>query len=368
MVKAVYDLVHKNEGVVFGVSPAGNYENCMDMGADVKTWLSVSGYIDYIAPQIYWTDNWGRLGRTKMFTSRLKQFIALNKIDLPMYPGLALYRTGYKQSDDKGWGKRSTNIRDQIKKLRSAGLDGFILFCSQDLFDKNSAKERYYLKKLLNPVKAASDTDTGAKIVVIDAGHQSKADTRTEPMGPGSSTPKPKVSGGTTGVSTHVPEYKINLEVAKKLQAALKKEGYTVYMVRTTHDVNISNSDRAKLAAKKKADLFIRIHCDAAGSKIRGFLTLTPANNKWTKSIYKKSLSAAKIIHSAVLKTTKANDRGVVKRGDLTGFNYSTVPSVLFEMGNMSNVSDDKLLSDKKYQTKLVNGMVNGVNKYFKKK
>jgi N-acetylmuramoyl-L-alanine amidase len=214
----------------------------------------------------------------------------------------------------------------------------------------------------------AGDDGEAAKIIVIDAGHQSMADTRKEPMGPGSKILKYKVSGGTSGVYTHIPEYKINLQVAKKLQKSLEKEGYKVYMVRTKHDVNISNSKRAKFASKKKADLFIRIHCDGVGSSsIRGFLTLTPEKNKWTKSFYKKSLKASKIIHKEVLKTTKAKDRGIVKRGDLTGFNYSKVPSVLFEMGVMTNVKDDKLLKTKKYQNKLVKGMTNGVNKYFKK-
>jgi N-acetylmuramoyl-L-alanine amidase len=164
---------------------------------------------------------------------------------------------------------------------------------------------------------------------------------------------------------TRIPEYKITLQVAKKLRTALKAEGYTVYMVRTKHDVNIPNSKRAKFANKKKANLFIRLHCDAAGSNTRGFLTLTPARNKWTKKIYAKSLSASKTIHKAVLKETKARNRGIVHRGDLTGFNYAKVPSVLLEMGVMTNATDDKLLSKKSYQKKLVRGMVKGANIYF---
>jgi N-acetylmuramoyl-L-alanine amidase len=209
------------------------------------------------------------------------------------------------------------------------------------------------------------ETAKNGKVIVIDAGHQRYANGATEPIGPGARSRKPKVSGGTRGVVTGNPEYKINLQVAKKLRDALKAKGYTVYMVRTKHDVNIPNSKRAKFANRKKADLFIRLHCDAAGSA-RGFLTLTPAKNGWTKKIYRKSMRAAKIIHKAVLKKTKANDRGIVKRGDLTGFNYAKVPSVLFEMGVMTNAKDDRLLASKKYQEKLVAGMVNGVEKYFK--
>jgi uncharacterized lipoprotein YddW (UPF0748 family) len=134
MVKAAYTATHKKSGVVFGISPAGNVENCMSGGADVKTWMSKSGYIDYIAPQIYWTDNWGSSGNTRMFSDRLAQWKSLNKLKKTMYIGLALYRTGQNASDDKGWGRRNTNIRTQVKKLRSSGMKGYILFTAPDLY------------------------------------------------------------------------------------------------------------------------------------------------------------------------------------------------------------------------------------------
>lgn len=60
--------------------------------------------------------------------------------------------------------------------------------------------------------------------IAIDAGHQARGNSATEPIGPGSSTRKAKVAGGATGVATHVPEYKLTLAVAKKLQKELKTE------------------------------------------------------------------------------------------------------------------------------------------------
>ena len=56
------------------------------------------------------------------------------------------------------------------------------------------------------------------KVIVIDAGHQTRGMSATEPNGPGSKVRKAKVTGGTSGCSTHLPEYKLNLQVAKKLQ------------------------------------------------------------------------------------------------------------------------------------------------------
>jgi uncharacterized lipoprotein YddW (UPF0748 family) len=361
MVQAVYKAVHKKKGVKFGVSPAGNYGNAMACGADVKTWLSVKGYIDYAAPQIYWTDRWGSDGGTKMFSARLQRFKDLNTLGLPMYVGLALYRTGYKQSDDKGWGTSNRNIASQVEKLRTAGMDGYILFSLRSMYSKTSAKELKNLRKLLN-------SETKQKIIVIDAGHQKKADNKLIPIGPGSSEKRPAVSSGTRGAYTGNPEYKITLQVAKRLSKSLKKAGYKVFMVRTKNDVNISNKKRAEYANRKKADLVIRLHCDGidGDSSVRGFLTLTPSKNKWTKKIYARSLKASKAIHKAALKATGAKSRGISKRGDLVGFNYSKVPVTLLEMGVMTNERDDRLLATAKYQNKIVKGVVNGVKAYFK--
>jgi N-acetylmuramoyl-L-alanine amidase len=215
-------------------------------------------------------------------------------------------------------------------------------------------------------VYGADSRSAEGRVIVIDAGHQTKANSATEPIGPGSKTRKPKVAGGTRGVATGIPEYKITLRVAKKLRKALRARSYTVYMVRAKNDVNIPNSKRAKYANKKKADLFIRLHCDAAGNA-SGVLTLTPAKNKWTKKIYKRSLKASKAIHKAVLKKTKARNRGVGKRGDLTGFNFSKVPVTLIEMGVMTNAKEDKRLASEKYQKKLASGIADGVDRYFKR-
>jgi N-acetylmuramoyl-L-alanine amidase len=218
------------------------------------------------------------------------------------------------------------------------------------------------------PVLAVADS-TDAPVVVIDAGHQKKANNKLVPIGPGSDEKRAAVSSGTRGKYTGIPEYKITLQVAKRLSKSLKKAGYTVYMVRTKNDVDIPNKERAEYANKKKADLVIRLHCDGidGSSSIRGFLTLTPAKNKWTKKIYKESLKASKAIHNAALKATGAPDRGISKRGDLVGFNYSKVPVTLLEMGVMTNEKDDRLLASADYQKKIVKGVVKGVKAYFKK-
>lgn len=156
MVLQVYKRTHTKSGVVFGISPQGNYDNSMGSGADLDTWLSKCGYIDYLVPQIYWTDYWGSDGTVKMFTNRMNLFKQKNKIGIPMYLGLALYRTGYEQSDDRGWGWYNNNIATQVKKLRSAGMNGYVLFSARDLYDPKSKAERNNLLNLISPVPVES--------------------------------------------------------------------------------------------------------------------------------------------------------------------------------------------------------------------
>lgn len=179
MLKSVKYNVHKKKGVVFGVSPAGNYENCMAAGADVKTWLGSSGhtYVDYVTPQIYWTDKWGRKGNVKMYTSRLKCFVKLRKNKkVKLYIGLASYRTGKKASDDIGWSKSNKNLASQLFKLRSKGANGFVLFEASDLYRKGAKKELAYLKNqikhdynttLKKSSKAASSKSKKKKVAKI---------------------------------------------------------------------------------------------------------------------------------------------------------------------------------------------------------
>ena len=115
--------------------------------------------------------------------------------------------------------------------------------------------------------------------IAIDAGHQARGNSATEPIGPGSATRKAKVAGGATGVATHVPEYKLTLAVAKKLQKELKNRGYQVYMIRTKNNVNISNKKRAQLANKSGSDIYIRLHGDSsASSAVTGASGLYPSS------------------------------------------------------------------------------------------
>ncbi len=210
----------------------------------------------------------------------------------------------------------------------------------------------------------AGDAGSGST-VVIDPGHQSRGDPTHEPIGPGATETKPRVTGGTTGVSTRVPEYEVALQISMNLKTRLEAAGVNVIMTRTTNDVNISNSERALMANEARADLFVRVHADGSTDSTRcGIATLYPGENRWTTPIVARSKRAATLVQESMVAATGATDLGITARTDLSGFNWSKVPAILVECGFLTNSVEDKLLSSPHYQDKLAEGMTAGIIRY----
>ena len=206
-------------------------------------------------------------------------------------------------------------------------------------------------------------------LVAIDAGHQRNQNTGREPIGPGSSTYKQKVSSGTYGPWSRLNEYELNLQVALKLQKELENRGYRVYMVRTTHDVNISNAERATMAANAGADIFVRIHAngDDYSSSVNGALCYMPStsNRYLSSSVISGSRKLSKCVIDSYCASTGLRNLGLLEGDDMTGINWAKMPVTIVEMGFMSNRSDDLFMASAAGQTKIVTGIANGIDKYF---
>lgn len=143
LIQDVYQSIKSiNSNIVFGISPQGNYENCVNEGADVDTWLKEDGYVDYIMPQVYWSDQYGPDGKTRMFTDRIELYAGLKRQKTVMlYAGLALYQSGEELDLDKGWTLSSSNISEQVQILSNNGYKGYSLFNYSSLLKEDGEKE-----------------------------------------------------------------------------------------------------------------------------------------------------------------------------------------------------------------------------------
>ena len=224
-----------------------------------------------------------------------------------------------------------------------------------------------FLLVLASALVAAASANAALPVVVIDPGHDLRANLQTEPIGPGSSTRKIKDGGGTRGVVSGTTEAQLNLVISLRVRALLERAGVRVVMTRSrTAGMSIGNVARAGIANRAGAALFLRIHADgAASSAARGSHTLYPALRAgWTDDIYGPSRSAARVVQSELVRTLGFPDRGLRERSDFTGFNWSNVPTILVEVGFMTNPTDDRALATEAYRKRAARGLCRGVLRF----
>lgn len=140
LVRNIYRVVKSvDEDIVFGISPGGfiDYLGMDDRYyCDIETWLTKPGYIDYIAPQLYWSFRHSKFPYDKTLDRWLS--IRTNK-DVKVYVGIAVYKAGSKE--DVEWKSDTRILSKQIGYgRRTEQVDGFMYF-RHDFFYKKATKK-----------------------------------------------------------------------------------------------------------------------------------------------------------------------------------------------------------------------------------
>lgn len=185
------------------------------------------------------------------------------------------------------------------------------------------------------------------------------------------------------------------LDVAKRLVSLLESKGaYQVHMTRET-DVFIPLKDRTNFANQKKADIFISVHinsCERPGARgietyylslasdedARMTAAMENASSGRTVSDLSNMLryilrgakvdesrELARTVQSQLSQTTGTNDRGI-KRAPFVVLIGAEAPSILVELGFISNIQDENLLRSAAYRDKLARALMKAVENYVK--
>lgn len=158
IIKKVYKSIKKeNKSIEFGISPDGNIDNNYDKNyADVKTWCSKNGYIDFIMPQLYY----GFFNTTRPYIDTMNNWndLIINK-NIKLYYALAFYKNGqednYAKDGKEEWVTNSDIIKKQVILARNTtNYKGFALFRYDSIFNKenytqNTIKEFNNIKSII---------------------------------------------------------------------------------------------------------------------------------------------------------------------------------------------------------------------------
>lgn len=211
--------------------------------------------------------------------------------------------------------------------------------------------------------KAPKSAETGRTVVCIDPGHPSE------------------VASG-QNIQNGTSEAHIDWVVAVKLREALEARGYEVVLTKSSEEEMVRNKDRALIANRARADLMVRLHCDASAA--RGFAIYYPDRQGRAKdgsvgparNVIEESRRAAEAIHAGMAEGLKdaLQDNGVrtdyqtkvgrEQGGALTGSIFSEVPVVTIEMVTLSDSGDAEFIKTEEGQRRMAESIADGVGRY----
>ncbi len=208
------------------------------------------------------------------------------------------------------------------------------------------------IRSRLRPVRAQVPRETAKPIpgplgtVVLDPGHGGDKPGAVYAIQPG----LPKIH-----------EKWINLNVAGQVALALRQDGIKVVMTRS-QDVDVENSDRAALANKLGADLFVSTHANAAAagdSSLSGYEIYVHTNASAESRAAAEAIAAQ--MDAAGL---DRNGSARYRRKNLLVLRETTGPAVLVEVGYMSNPGELRKMTSSSYQKRVAAAIAAGIVKH----
>ncbi len=199
--------------------------------------------------------------------------------------------------------------------------------------------------------------------VCIDPGHQRKTQIETVDRAPNISEKVTTRVGSAKGVATGRKESIVTLEVGIVLRDLLLKEGATVVMTRETQNTFVGMLERAEIPNNAEADFVLRLHCNSGNKWAKGIQIYCPYTSSYAVEVADTDTYRAmgNTLLSALKAATGQTEGGCTLNNSYVGNNWSKMPSFLVEMGYMSTMEEDYLLSHPVYQQRLAQGMVEGI-------
>lgn len=183
--------------------------------------------------------------------------------------------------------------------------------------------------------------------VVVDAGHGGKDE-------------------GARSNNRRYREKDCNLAMVKKLKQMLDQTDINVIYTRL-EDRYITKKRRTVMANRKKADLFISIHCNASDnihSKASGIETLYAKRKGDSRFMTNRRF--AHILLDSVEASSLNKARKCIRREDLFVLRHTDMPAVIVETGYMSNRKDMGYINSQKGQYEIADGIYKGIIKTLK--
>jgi N-acetylmuramoyl-L-alanine amidase len=224
-----------------------------------------------------------------------------------------------------------TKVVDNLLNVRSSIEDEIKSKLAKPIIEQPVPIVPKPQKPVWKPIKNLS-----GKTIVIDAGHGGKDPGATSSYG--------------------YEEKTVNLNVALQIAQILRDKGLRVIMTRN-NDTFIELEERAAIANRNRADIFVSIHADScATSSTNGFTLYVERNGQWT------STNLANAINRRMAQTGISSNG--IRKADYRVLTHTGCPAVLIELGYLSNYWEAKLLKNKDKQRQLAQAITDGITDY----